>query len=84
MGGRVRSSGMERSVEVARKPQNHTHARQQYEKMRDFFTGKHGQFCVEAIERLQDIETLHHDGEPFRDRFPHATCPLVREGILVR
>ncbi len=51
--------------DLYRDARNYTAARKQYEKMREFFTGKHEEFRVEAIERLEDIATLR-DGAPFR------------------
>ena len=54
-------------------------ARREYEKTREFFTGKHEAFRVDAFERLREIETLA-DGAPFVserqrriDRISHAT-----------
>ena len=63
-------------------------ARREYEKTRDFVTGKREAFRVDALERLRDIETLA-DGALFRDqrtrridRISHATpwCFVAPDG----
>ena len=75
-----RARAMLAAGDLHRDARRYEAARREYEKTREFFTGKHEAFRADAIERLRDIETLA-DGAPFRserqrriDRISHATA----------
>ncbi len=61
-----RARAMARIGDTFRDQRRYTDARAAYERMRKFFVGKHENWRVEAIERLEDVAGLK-DGEPFRD-----------------
>ena len=74
-----RARAMLAAGDMHRDAKRYEAARREYEKTRDFFTGKREAFRVDALERLRDIETLA-DGAPFKDqrarrieRISHAT-----------
>ncbi|NOY81361.1 MAG: hypothetical protein GXP31_10200 [Kiritimatiellaeota bacterium] len=61
-----RARAMLAQADLWRDQRRYTEARKGYAAVRDFFTGKHENFRLEAIERLEDVRGLR-DGEPFRN-----------------
>jgi len=76
-----RARAMLARADLLRDQRRYAEARKAYMAIRDFFTGKHENFRVEAIERLEDVEGLQ-DGEPFRDartrRIERLSRPVPR------
>ncbi len=76
-----RARAMLARADLLRDQRRYADARKAYAAIRDFFTGRHESFRLDAIERLEDVRGLR-DGEPFRDartrRIERLSRPVPR------